>query len=149
MQEHDDLPFIDPDDRPEEVPDHFVKVPADECGYAITDGDIWVARVGEDEYGNELMVRLADNSDGPATTAIVATRAINSDPEVPSALKKAIVGGWLHGEYPDLVFLRDALKHYENHGAGIGEDKTAYDIRTTLNHASRAVMKRTAPHSPL
>lgn len=115
-------------------------VEAAETGFGVGAGEL---RIDDDAF--EL--------DFSAEEGFIAREAINYSDDAPDALaqqaqvRKDHAHGWkgntLRGDYAALKLVRDALKEYEEEAAGIGEDKLAYDARTALNHAERAVREAT------
>lgn len=119
-------------ERPENVPDNFRRVNEDGCGYGVRTGDLWAA-------ADEAILDLTPSGIDRMTSSYIAMEAARTHPDVPTAVGECIEYGRFRGDASDLSALIDALKHYEDHEAGIGEDKIAYDMRTACNHAKRAV----------
>lgn len=149
MTANTDSPDAEPE-RPDPVPDHFEEAPASECGYAVSGGDLWVERIGTDEetgepeYGTEFLLRVVPRARDVASGAIIITRAARACPDVPTSVKETTeTHGFIRGDVSDLDALTTALKHYERHEAGFGEDKFAYEMRTALNHAKAGLRGRT------
>lgn len=117
MSEHSVSEPVDPDGD---------VVPASETGYAVTSNSL---RIGDDFF--ELDLSSAE--------AAAVRAAIEWDDETPRALNQCWKGVTFRGDYPALVQVVEALKRYENGGAGLGEDKMAYDARTAFNHAKYTV----------
>lgn len=151
MEEIDISRIEDPEERPRAVPEGFVMAPASDCGYAISKGDAWVARSHNSEtnpFGDEFMLNPVPGSRDAASADVIIVRACKVYDGVPSALSGVSDSqlGWLRGDYSDLHVLPDALKYYERHEAGIGDDKFAYELRTAINHAKQAIRSRIAPN---
>lgn len=77
-------------ERPEIVLDHFKVVDADEGGYAMREGDLWLGVVDdgvtEGEEYTEAMFKLKSTARDMANVALIVYRATRACDEVPSAL---------------------------------------------------------------
>jgi len=127
------------DGRPDVVPARFDAVPGSLSGYAISDGDLFVDATIDPP---QAYVRAAPRSRSAIGSASIITEAARSCPREPSALRHVHEGdGFIYVDMTDLNALTTALKHFERHEAGIGDDKWAYEIRTALNHARPGIRR--------
>lgn len=112
----------------------------DKTGYAVYGGHL---RIDGDRF--ELDLTLDEVS--------VVKRAVEWDDETSKGLVETVEsrrkdpvgfnGCTYRGDYAALQQIIEALNRYEKTpgGAGLGEDKIAYDARTAFNHAAPAVKR--------
>lgn len=107
-----------------EVPEGFDVVPESRTGYAIGPGQLLVNQeTGEFRLALEIREMT------------VTIHAIEDHPDTSNVLKEGFDGADYQGDLSAQKQIVDALQWYENHRAGLGEDKIAYDTRTAFNHA--------------